>query len=155
MRKFYLTLLLMLATGIDMVAENWMGRLPDHLYVAQVTIPERTTRPRPTDGRDWDCSWETPRPRRRTSPCRNSGRWASGLSTCVRRWTGRSTSICSAITALRASTFVSTTPCTSCATLWRKTPRSSRWCTCSMPTGSTRRKTIIRPCSWNCSRATG
>ena len=34
MRKFYLTLLLMLATGIDMVAENWMGRLPDHLYVA-------------------------------------------------------------------------------------------------------------------------
>ena len=39
MRRFYLTLLLMLATGIDMVAENWMGRLPDHLYVAQVTIP--------------------------------------------------------------------------------------------------------------------
>lgn len=39
MRKFYLTLLLMLAAGIDVVAENWMGRLPDHLYVAQVTIP--------------------------------------------------------------------------------------------------------------------
>lgn len=39
MRKFYLTLLLMLAAGINAMAENWMSRLPDQLYVAEVSIP--------------------------------------------------------------------------------------------------------------------
>lgn len=38
-KKLYFTLLLALATGLTAQADNWMGRLPDNLYVAQVSLP--------------------------------------------------------------------------------------------------------------------
>ena len=39
MKDFYATLLLMLGCSIHAAADNWMSRLPDNLYVAQVSIP--------------------------------------------------------------------------------------------------------------------
>lgn len=39
MKNVYMILLLMWGFSIHSVAENWMARLPDYLYVAQVSIP--------------------------------------------------------------------------------------------------------------------
>lgn len=39
MKNFYAALLLMLGFSIHAAADNWMSRLPDNLYVAQVSIP--------------------------------------------------------------------------------------------------------------------
>ncbi|MCD8319056.1 MAG: hypothetical protein LUC45_09625 [Paraprevotella sp.] len=39
MRNFYLTFLMMLVAGVRAVADDWMARLPDRLYVCQVSIP--------------------------------------------------------------------------------------------------------------------
>lgn len=38
-KPFYLTLLLTLCVSVKTMADNWMSRLPDDLYVAQVSIP--------------------------------------------------------------------------------------------------------------------
>lgn len=39
MKTFYLSLALLLGIGLQAHADNWMSRLPDNLYVAEVSIP--------------------------------------------------------------------------------------------------------------------
>ena len=38
MKNVYATLLLALGFSVSAAADNWMSRLPDHLYVAQVLM---------------------------------------------------------------------------------------------------------------------
>lgn len=39
MNKFYLVSLLVLCMSVQVTAKDWMGRLPDHIFVSQLSIP--------------------------------------------------------------------------------------------------------------------
>lgn len=39
MKRIYTTLLLSLALTLNMTAKNWLSRLPDHIFVSQLSIP--------------------------------------------------------------------------------------------------------------------